>query len=88
MERGAAGTGGIPVRRVEMTSRDMDVIADLINRLYVEHQARFRVLTRPGLTRARGRRPRDCWRLLSSATRALITRPGSARPMISSRWSP
>ena len=25
-----------------MTTRDMDVIADLINRLYVEHQARFR----------------------------------------------
>ena len=44
MERRATGTGGIPVQRVEMTTRDMDVIADLINRLYVEHQARFRCL--------------------------------------------
>ena len=35
MERRATGTGGIPVQRVEMTTRDMDVIADLINRLYV-----------------------------------------------------
>lgn len=44
MEPGATGAGGIPVQRVEMTTRDMDVIADLINRLYVEHQARFRCL--------------------------------------------
>jgi len=44
MERGAAGAGGTPVRRVEMTTRDMDVIAGLISRLYVEHQARFRCL--------------------------------------------
>ena len=39
MERRATGAGGIPVKRVEMTTRDMDVIADLISRLYVEHQA-------------------------------------------------
>ena len=44
MERRATGAGGIPVQRAEMTTRDMDVIADLINRLYVEHQARFRCL--------------------------------------------
>ena len=88
MERRATGAGGMPVQRVEMATRDMDVIADLINRLYVEHQARFCCLTRPGLTQARGWRPRDCWRLPSSATKALITMPGSARPMISSRWSP
>jgi AraC-like DNA-binding protein len=42
MERRATGAGGIPVQRTEMTTRDMDVIADLISRLYVEHQARFR----------------------------------------------
>src|SRR5690242_7496681 len=44
MERRATGAGGLPVQRVEMTTRDMDVIADLINRLYVEHQAKFRCL--------------------------------------------
>ena len=32
MERRATGSGGIPVQRVEMTARDMDVIAGLINR--------------------------------------------------------
>ncbi len=41
MERRATGAGGMPVQRVEMTTRDMDVIADLISRRYVEHQARF-----------------------------------------------
>jgi AraC-like DNA-binding protein len=44
MERRPTGAGGIPVQRAEMTTRDMDVIADLINRRYVEHQARFRCL--------------------------------------------
>jgi hypothetical protein len=44
MERRATGAGGIPVQRAEMTTRDMDVIADLINRFYVEHRARFRCL--------------------------------------------
>lgn len=41
-----AGTGTsagvVPVERAEMITRDMDVIADLINRQYVEHHARFR----------------------------------------------
>jgi AraC-like DNA-binding protein len=32
----------VAVQRVAMTTRDLDVIADLINRLYVEHRARFR----------------------------------------------
>lgn len=31
-----------PVQRIEMTTRDMAVIADLIDRLYVEHRAMFR----------------------------------------------
>jgi hypothetical protein len=44
MERRATGAGAIPVQRAEMTTRDMDVIADLINRFYVEHRARFRCL--------------------------------------------
>ena len=44
MERRATGAARVPVQRMEMTTRDMDVIADLINRLYVEHQARFRCL--------------------------------------------
>ena len=37
-------TGGavVPVRRVEMTTQDMEVIADLISRQYIEHRARFR----------------------------------------------
>ena len=85
MERRATGARGTPVQRVEMTTLDMDVIADLINRLYVEHQARFRCLDPARLTQARGRRPRDCWRLRSSATKALTIMPGSARPMTSSR---
>src|SRR3954449_8487391 len=44
MERRATGAGGIPLQRVEMSTRDMDVIADLINRHYVQHQPRFRCL--------------------------------------------
>jgi hypothetical protein len=36
-----------------MTTRDMDVIADLINRLFVEHEARFRRLDLARLTQAR-----------------------------------
>ena len=32
----------VPVHRYEMATREMDVIADLINRTYVEHRARFR----------------------------------------------
>ena len=39
-----AGTGNtvVEVQRAEMTTRDMDVIAELINRQYVEHRATFR----------------------------------------------
>jgi AraC-like DNA-binding protein len=44
MKGRATGAGGIPVQRVEMATRDMGVIADLINRLFVEHEARFRCL--------------------------------------------
>ena len=36
------GPGVVPVLRIEMSTRKMEEIADLINRLYVEHQARFR----------------------------------------------
>jgi hypothetical protein len=32
----------VPVLRIEMSTRDMGEIADLISRLYVEHQPRFR----------------------------------------------
>ena len=34
--------GMVPVQRAEMITRDLDVIAELINQQYVEHQARFR----------------------------------------------
>ena len=36
------GTGAVPVHRVEMITRDMDVIAGVINQRYVEHRASFR----------------------------------------------
>ena len=36
------GAGKVPVRRAEMSTQEMDVIADLINRQYVEHKAWFR----------------------------------------------
>ena len=39
---GGAGTGKIAVRRAELATTDMDVMADLINRQYVEHKAWFR----------------------------------------------
>ena len=31
----------MPVQRIEMTTQDMDVIADLVNERYAEHRARF-----------------------------------------------
>jgi hypothetical protein len=31
----------MPVQRIEMTTQDMDVIADLMNERYAEHRARF-----------------------------------------------
>jgi AraC-like DNA-binding protein len=36
------GTGAVPVHRVEITTRDMDVIAGLINQRYAEHRPSFR----------------------------------------------
>jgi AraC-like DNA-binding protein len=36
------GTSALPVHRVEMTTRDMDVIAGLLSQRYVEHRASFR----------------------------------------------
>jgi AraC-like DNA-binding protein len=36
------GRRSIPVERTELVSRDMELIAKLINRLYSEHRARFR----------------------------------------------
>jgi hypothetical protein len=39
---GGARTGKIAVRRTALATRDMDVMADLINRQYVEHKAWFR----------------------------------------------
>ena len=38
----AAGARAVPVERAEMATRDMHVIADLINRQFVEHRPRFR----------------------------------------------
>jgi AraC-like DNA-binding protein len=38
----STGTGAIPVDRVEMATRDMDVIACLLSQRYVEHRASFR----------------------------------------------
>src|ERR1700761_4456313 len=37
-----AGTGTIAVQRSELATREMDVMAALINRQYVEHRAWFR----------------------------------------------
>ncbi|HEX3517301.1 MAG TPA: AraC family transcriptional regulator [Trebonia sp.] len=39
---GGAGTGKIAVRRAELATTDMGVMADLINSQYVEHKAWFR----------------------------------------------
>ena len=35
----AAGT--VPVERAELVTQDVEMIAELISQLYVEHQARF-----------------------------------------------
>jgi hypothetical protein len=40
--RAREGEHGGGVQRAEMTTRDMDVIAELINRQYVDHRATFR----------------------------------------------
>jgi hypothetical protein len=88
MERRAAGAGGIPVQRAEMATRDMDVIAALINRLYVEHQARFRCLD-PARVDA-GARAATTGLLEAAVVRfqGFDYHARSAPPMISSRWSP
>src|SRR6201992_3966163 len=39
---GGAGAGKIAVQRSELATREMDVMAALINRQYVEHKAWFR----------------------------------------------
>jgi len=51
------GTGNrvVGVQRAEMTTRDMDVIAELIDRQYVEHRATFRCTDPSGSMRAHGR---------------------------------
>jgi hypothetical protein len=36
------GAGKVPIRRAEMSTHELDEIADLINRQYVEHKAWFR----------------------------------------------
>jgi AraC-like DNA-binding protein len=42
MAGSGTGTRAVPVQRIEMSTPDMDVIAELINQRYVEHRARFR----------------------------------------------
>jgi AraC-like DNA-binding protein len=36
------GAGVVPVKRAELVTRDMEMIADMISELYVEHRARFK----------------------------------------------
>ena len=36
-----SGAGVVPVERAELVTQDMEMIAELISQLYVEHQARF-----------------------------------------------
>src|SRR5215472_15869238 len=76
----------MPVQRIEMTTQDMDVIADLMNERYAEHRARFwcddparvnagiRTVTAGALDAALVR------------LRASIIKPTSARRMLTSRW--
>lgn len=37
-----SGAGVVPVERAELVTQDMELIAELISQLYVEHRARFR----------------------------------------------
>jgi AraC-like DNA-binding protein len=39
-----AGAGIVPIERAELATQDMDQIADLIRKMYVEHRPRFRVV--------------------------------------------
>jgi AraC-like DNA-binding protein len=36
------GPGGLPIERADLVTRDMDVITDLLSRLYAQHRARTR----------------------------------------------
>ena len=51
--RGTAA-GVMPVHRIDMATRDMGVIAGLMNERFAEHRARFCCDDRPGSTRAYG----------------------------------
>lgn len=41
MAGGQPGAAMVPLERVELVSQDMDLIADVIRQLYVEHAATF-----------------------------------------------
>src|SRR5690349_2431076 len=41
MARPESAAGTVPVERAELVTQDMEMIAELISQLYVEHQARF-----------------------------------------------
>ena len=65
MPGGGTSAAMVPVQHNEMITRDLDVIAELINQQYVEHQARFRCAD-PARVDAgvRSATARDGWRLL------------------------
>jgi AraC-like DNA-binding protein len=46
MQGGEAGPALLPVGRAELVTKDMDAIAGMIGRLYVQHRARFRFADR------------------------------------------
>ena len=77
----------MPVQRIEMTTQDMDVIADLMNERYAEHRARF-WCDDPARVNA-GVRTVTAGPLDAALVRlrASIIKPTSARPMLTSRWS-
>ena len=41
MAGGESGAGVVPVERAELVTHDMELIAELISQLNVEHRARF-----------------------------------------------
>jgi hypothetical protein len=41
MARPESAAGTVPVERAELVTQDMEMIAELISQLYVEHRARF-----------------------------------------------
>ena len=79
--------GMVPVQRAEMITRDLDVIAELINQQYVEHQARFRCADPARVDAGVRSATAGRWRLLFFTAGALTITPGSARRTISWRWS-